>query len=250
MIISFRLYLKKYDSMLFKSLLFSATFILISGNIFAQFNANLTYGTLTDIDGNKYKTIKIGKQIWMAENLRVSRYNSGRYIDNITDNKQWEDDRNGGWCYYEHDATKNTPYGKLYNWYAVSNTNQLCPAGWHIPSDLDWDILIANLNPPGSTLKDNSAVPLVGGIMKSTGTAYWYSPNAEATNNSGFSALPGGYRTIKGQFYSMGSLANWWSISEYNVLKAWSRYIGVNGGSLHRFNYEKEIGLSVRCLRY
>ena len=143
---------------------------------------------ITDVEGNSYKTVTIGTQTWMAENIKVSKYSDGTTIPNITDNTQWQNDTSGAWSYYNNDAANNTKYGKLYNWYAVSKTSNgnknVCPTGWHVPTDAEWTVLIDYLG--GETV--------AGSKMKEVGTTSWNIPNTDATNTSLFSALPGGSR--------------------------------------------------------
>jgi uncharacterized protein (TIGR02145 family) len=203
------------------------------------FNPNLTYGSVSDIDGNTYKTIQIGTQVWMAENLRTTKYRNNTPITNITDNTQWQNNTTGAWSYYNNDATKNNPYGKLYNWYAVVNSNGICPTGWHVPSDAEWTTLTTFLG--GETV--------AGGKMKSTGTQYWQSPNSDATNSSGFSGLPGGFRDYNGAIGSIGYGGYWWSSTENGTYDAWDRNLGYSNGGVGRPYDNKTFGFSVRCLR-
>jgi uncharacterized protein (TIGR02145 family) len=134
------------------------------------FNPSLTYGEVSDIDGNYYKTIQIGSQIWMAENLKTTRYNDGSNIPLVTDNTAWSNLTTPGYCWYNNDAaTYKNVYGALYNWYAV-NTGKLCPSGWHVPSEYEWTLLVNYLG----------GVYAAGGKLKETGTTHWYSPNAGA----------------------------------------------------------------------
>ena len=198
---------------------------------------------ITDSEGNSYKTVTIGTQQWMAENLKVSKYSDGTTIPNITDNTQWQNNTTGAWSYYNNDLANNAKYGKLYNWYAVSKTSNgnknVCPTGWHVPTDAEWTVLTDYL---GGTI-------LAGGKMKEVGTTNWNSPNTDATNTSLFSGLPGGYRYNGGNYYGIGYGGYWWSSTEYDTSNAWLRslYNGTgNAGS--GFNY-KDYGLSVRCLR-
>lgn len=144
-------------------------------------------GAVTDIEGNVYLTIKIGDQLWMAENLKVSRYRNGDNIPNVPDTSEWVNLTTGAWVYYNNDSSNDETYGKLYNWYAVDDNRGLCPTGWHVPSEEEWTTLTIFL------IGRN-----VGGTMKST--TGWNSPNTGATNESGFSGLPGGNRNSDGDF--------------------------------------------------
>ena len=202
-------------------------------------NPALTYGSVTDIDGNTYATIQIGTQVWMAENLRTTRYRNGDPIPNVTEAGKWTGLSSGAWCHYKNDPKYEVPYGKLYNWYTVNDPRKVCPAGWHVPTDAEWTVL-------SDYLGDES---VAGGKMKSTGTEYWVYPNTGATNKSGFSGLPGGFRSNLGGFYGLGSSGLWWSASESGAEVAWNRSLNGGNADVNRSNYGKRSGFSVRCLR-
>ena len=199
---------------------------------------------ISDAEGNSYKTVTIGTQTWMAENLKVSKYSDGTTIPNITDNTQWQNNTTGAWAYYNNDAANNAKYGKLYNWYAVSKTTNgyknVCPTGWHVPTDAEWTVLTDYLG----------GASVAGGKLKEVGTTNWNSPNLYATNTSLFSALPGGCRNSLG-FYkdTIGTNGFWWTSSEYNTGNAWNRYLGSNYDTAGRGTIYKNDGLSVRCLK-
>jgi uncharacterized protein (TIGR02145 family) len=204
-------------------------------------NPNLTYGSVTDIDGNKYATIQIGFQTWMAENLKTSKYNDGSAIPNITDNSVWSNLSTGAYSVYNYSPENEAIYGKLYNWYAV-NTGKLCPQGWRVPTDADWSQLTTYL---GSN---------AGGKMKATGnttsgTGLWNSPNSGATNESGFTGLPGGERNNDGTFYDVDSYGYWWSSTEDDASDAWSRFLVYDNSAVGRDYGNKRDGFSCRCLR-
>ena len=204
------------------------------------------YGqNITDVDGNSYKTVYIGTQQWMGENLKVSKYNDGTVIPNITDNTQWSQLSTGAWSYYNNDAANNAKYGKLYNWYSVSKTSNgnknVCPTGWHVPTYAEWTVLIDSYYLGGESV--------AGGKMKEVGTTSWNSPNTDATNTSLFSALPGGYRYSNGKYYYIGNDGYWWSSTEIITGDAWSRYLNYNYGTATSYNLNKKHGFSVRCLR-
>ena len=161
--------------------------------------------TVTDIDGNVYNTVTIGTQVWMVENLKTTRFNDGSAIQLVSDDTVWSNLTSPGYCWYDNDeATNKDPFGALYNWYTV-NSGKLCPAGWHLPTDDEWDIIVNYLD--GDTI--------AGGKMKETGTTLWNSPNTGATNSSGFTGLPGGFCNFNGNFYSIGFNGSWWSTTEY-----------------------------------
>jgi uncharacterized protein (TIGR02145 family) len=213
-------------------------------------NATIPYGTMTDQEGNSYRTVRIGNQIWMAENLRTTKYRNGTIIPNITDNTQWQSITTGAYCSYNNNTSNDCPYGKLYNWYAVVNTNQLCATGWHVPSDAEWNTLVANLDPLYNPNAQGSQSNTAGGKMKSTGILYWLSPNTDATNSSGWSGLPGGYRgNTNGSFFSIGSNGGWWSSTLDNLVASWYRSFDYDKGNVFRFGYTKSTGFSVRCVK-
>jgi uncharacterized protein (TIGR02145 family) len=199
---------------------------------------------VTDTEGNTYKMVQIGTQIWMAENLKVSKYNDGTDIPNITDNNNlWSNLTSGAWDYYNYDIANNAKYGKLYNWYAVSPTTNgnknVCPTGWHVPTDAEWTILTDYLG----------GWNIAGSKMKEVGTASWNSQNTDATNTSLFTGLPGGNRDANGSSFSIGYYGHWWSSSEYTTSNAWSRVLNYINGGVGSGSGKKTAGLSVRCLK-
>jgi uncharacterized protein (TIGR02145 family) len=179
-----------------------------NGKTNAVFNPDLTYGTMTDQDGNEYKTITIGTQTWMAENLRTTKYSDGTTIPNVTDNTAWTNLTTGAYCNYNNTTSADTiaTYGRLYNWYAAIGSGNIAPAGWHVPTETEWRTLIYYLG----------GFSVAGGKMKETGTTHWINPNIGATNESGFTALPSGARsdlhsTPIGKFAAMGYFGYYWS---------------------------------------
>jgi uncharacterized protein (TIGR02145 family) len=204
-------------------------------------NAALSYGTVTDQDGNSYYTIQIGGQEWMAQNLRTTTYANGDPIPNVMDDLQWGGLTTGAWAHYENNGSYENPYGKLYNWYAVADPRNVCPNNWHVPTDVEWGTLVGYLDPANAT---------AGGMMKSTSTQYWQDPNEGATNESGFSGLPGGFRWVDGGgFYDVGYYGNWWTASEYGendtfTINLFSYDAAIGAG----VNYKRD-GLCVRCVR-
>ena len=196
-------------------------------------------GTVKDVDGNIYKTVQIGNQTWMVENLKVRHYQNGDPVDNITDTTAWGILTSGAFAWYNNDSSNNSTYGVLYNWYGATDSRKIAPAGWHVPSDAEWGELINYLG--------NAS--FAGGKMKEAGTAHWNSPNTGATNESGFTALPGGYRyTDNGSFRQMGKDADWWSTSEVDATYAWFRNIYYDGAESGRYYYKKQNGFSIRCV--
>ncbi len=207
-------------------------------------------GSVTDIDGNVYKTVAIGTQEWMAQNLRTTKYRNGDVIPNVTDNNDWGNLDSGAYCWYNNDNGYEQPYGKLYNWYAVNDTSGLCPTGWHVPTDPELTTLIDYLD-PGSV--DPNAVgaqsTVAGGPMKETGTAHWNSPNTGATNSSGFTSLPGGFRYVDGRYFNLGNEGYLWSSTESSSSIAWCRFLSISNASVSRSKSDKRYGFSVRCVR-
>jgi uncharacterized protein (TIGR02145 family) len=203
------------------------------------FNPNLTYGTLTDIDNNVYKTIKIGNQTWMAENLKVTRYRNGDYLLSESMFYSWSDStNNGGACcgYWEPDVRGyyNAVYGKLYNFYAITDSRNLCPTGWHIPSDNEWNILKTFL---GVNFAEK---------LKETGKNHWVT-NQNASNESGFTAVPGGIRNGDGSRSYGGIYGYWWSSSEINTSNATMFNLTTTSEGLSITS--KKAGLSIRCVK-
>jgi len=202
----------------------------------------------TDIDGNMYNTITIGTQTWMAENLKTTKYNDGTLIPNVTDNTAWAGLSTGAYCDYDNTPSNSTTYGRLYNWYAVDNnastkdasngSKNICPAGWHVPTDTEWTTLTTYLG----------GLDVAGGKLKETGTTHWNTPNTDATNSSGFTALPGGYR-FGNTFTYIGTTGYWWSLTEDGTGTVWTRYIYFSGSSVYRVGSSKAGGFSVRCIR-
>lgn len=219
------------------------------------FNPNLIYGSVSDVDGNSYKTIQIGTQIWMAENLKTTKYNDGSSIPLVTTGVDWASLSTDAYCWYNNDVTSNKPiYGALYNWYAISSTTNggrnLCPTGWHIPSDSEWKVLEMFL---GMTQEQVDATnprgTIEGGKLKETNTAHWLSPNMGATNESGFTALPGGVRHSTSTFALLTTEGCWWTITEGPSTHGWTRVLDYNLSSISRGNYNKKGGLSIRCVK-
>ncbi|NVO10978.1 MAG: fibrobacter succinogenes major paralogous domain-containing protein [Bacteroidales bacterium] len=202
--------------------------------------SNNEYDTIIDIDKNKYKTVQIGNQLWMAENLKVIHYQDGSEINLVTDNKIWANLKAGAYCWYNNDSIHKNLYGAIYNFYAICNLHNLCPMGWHVPTDTEWEIAVNFLGGKN----------IAGGKLKEIGLLHWKNPNICANNSTGFTALPGGYRIgNSGSFYDFGSVGFWWSSTEYNSEYAYLRYINNNNSSLKKNFYVKRFGFSVRCIK-
>jgi uncharacterized protein (TIGR02145 family) len=194
---------------------------------------------VTDIEGNTYKTIKIGDQLWMSENLITTRFNDGTDIALTKDDDAWRNLKSSGYCWYNNDeASFKDPYGAIYNGYTVAS-GKLCPAGWHVPTIDEWRTLRDFL---GDSTK-------AGGKIKESGTAHWLSPNKGADNRTGFTALPAGIRYFEGTFASVLSFSGMWSATEVSDEKEWytGLYYGEAGFITDRRN--RKYGLSVRCLK-
>ncbi len=213
----------------------------IQGNSSAVFNPQLTYGTMTDQDGITYKTVTIGSQTWMAENLRTSKYRNGDKIPVTSSNSSWASSRSGTYCVFNNsfDADFIATYGFLYNWYAIADSRNIAPEGWHVPTDAEWDILIEFL---GSS-------NVSGGKMKESGMLHWNSPNSGATNESGFTALPGGLRHYDGSFGMLKEHGSWWSTTPTSNGEVWIRDIYFQNTNIGRYEFAKTSGFSVRCIK-
>lgn len=201
-----------------------------------NFTTSLGGGVVTDIDGNIYHTIQIGTQLWMVENLKTTHYRNGDPIPNVTDDTGWHDLTTGAYCNYNNDTSYAAIYGRLYNWYSVDDSRNIAPEGWHVPTDNDWQVLIDYLGGPDSA----------GGKLKETGTTHWLTPNLGATNESGFTALPGGYRGS--YFYEIGYSGKWWSSTQYSYW-AWYRTMKSDTPEIFNSYYILIDGYSVRCIK-
>jgi uncharacterized protein (TIGR02145 family) len=196
--------------------------------------------TFTDIDGNIYNAIQIGNQTWMKENLKTTKYSNGNTIPNISDNTAWSAQTTGAYCWYNNSITNKNPYGALYNFYTVADNRNLCPAGWHVPTDEEWAILTTFLGGTG----------IAGGKLKETGTAHWTTPNTGADNSSGFTALGGGYREGGTSLFAhFGTYGDWWSASESDETNASDWGIDYQKTGVYSGPCDKKDGYSVRCLR-
>ncbi len=209
-------------------------------------------GTMTGNDGKVYKTVKIGNQVWMAENLRETLYRDRTAVHMVQDSLEWTVLLTGAYCQY-HDDEKNAGlYGFLYNWHAVTHSANLAPPGWRMPSDLDWKELEIFLGMERAETDRQSwrgAIAKSGGKMKAEGAELWQQPNDEASNSSGFTALPGGYRNEKGQFRNLRRSALFWSRTQQKDEYAWSRYLNYRTAGISRNMHDKRCGFSVRLVK-
>jgi uncharacterized protein (TIGR02145 family) len=219
------------------------------GNI-RSFTTTDSVGTVTDIDGNTYRTVKIGNQWWMAENLKVTHYRNGDPLPNVTDGATWRGLTTGAYCEYDNDVNSVATYGRLYNWYAVADIRNIAPPGWHVASDAEWKQLERYLGMSQAEADQTGWRGTdEGGKLKEGGTSHWISPNTGATNESGFTGLPGGYRYLGGLYYDIGVHAVFWSSTENGSSFAWCRNLGNAYSGVHRYDGGKEDGFSVRCVK-
>ena len=196
-------------------------------------------GILDDVIlNNVYKTVTIGTQTWMAENLRTTRFSDSTAIPLVKDEARWAGLTSSGYCWYKNDEDAFKPtYGALYNWYTI-NTGKICPIGWHVPDDSEWTQLTTYLG----------GDYIAGGKLKETGSTYWVEPNTGATNETGFTALPGGNRRYDGFFSGPAGNGNWRTSSEYDDNQVWYRYIFYHSGYIYRNITNMQAGYSVRCI--
>lgn len=214
----------------------------------ASSTVGTTYGddsqfttTITDIDANVYSFVTISTQVWMVENLKTTKYRNGDLIETTTPdtlNISAEGPSKYQWA-YKSNVSNVATYGRLYTWYAVTDSRNVCPDGWHLPTDAEWTTLITYLG---------GDMP-AGGKLKEIAISHWQTPNTGATNETGFTALPGGYRDISGPFHDIGNYGFWWSATEFTATAAWYRGMLYNGSNAYREHALALSGFSVRCLR-
>lgn len=209
--------------------------------------------TVTDYDGNTYNTVQIGNQCWMKENIAATHYSDGTALVDGTEAGDISRDYTTKYYFaYANNESNVDTYGRLYTWAAIMNgaasseTNPsgvqgICPSGWHVPSDAEWTELTDYLGGEG----------VAGGKMKEVGTTHWESPNIGATNESGFTALPGGYRISNGTFWGLGHNAPFWSATEYgsSFVSAWYRNLNDHSSGVHINGLIKTSGDLVRCTK-
>ncbi len=199
-------------------------------------------------DGRTYDLVEIGGQCWFADNLATDQYRNGDLIPTGLDNATWQNTTAGAYAIYNNDLANDVTYGKLYNWYTTVDSRGLCPTGWHVPTDCEWMYLEGSL---GMSVTDQETAGYrgtnEGGSLKST--TGWTSPNTGATNSSGFTAFPGGYRVNGGTYDYIGNGGYWWSSTEYDSTSAWDRILAYDYSDVIRVNNGKRLGFSVRCVR-
>ena len=185
------------------------------------------------------ETVIIGEQEWTTKNLNVTNYRNGDIIPEVKDPKEWAKLKTGAWCYYNNDPKNGKTYGKLYNWYAVNDPRGLAPEGYHVPTDLEWSTLIDYLG----------YEKIAGGKLKETGTLHWHSPNKGATNSSGFTGLPSGYRSKNGTFLLIGYFGVWWSLSESSPTNALPYGLDYKNCNVVGYDDSKKAAMLVRCIK-
>jgi Fibrobacter succinogenes major domain (Fib_succ_major). len=223
--------------------------------------AEPTSGTISDIDGNVYHWITIGSQKWMVENLRTTKYRSGESISCVTDNTTWSNASFGAYCYYNNSIGNNAQYGNLYNWYAVNDSRKIAPAGWHIPTNEEWNTMITYLvdngyNADGSTTWNKVARSLAAKSNWATlansgfsGLVYSIGYDLSKNNSTGFTALPGGYRNNTGNFEGLSFFGYWWSATENDSKNGKDWYLYYPDSSISNSYSSKSYGYSVRCVK-
>ena len=227
--------MRKRTNLIYPSLLLAILILFTSNCVKAG-------DIVKDIDGNFYHTVTIGTQVWMVENLKTTKYRNGDPIPNVTNNSQWTKLTTCAYCNYENKIVNGKDYGHLYNWYAINDSRHIAPKGWHVPSDAEWTTLTNYLG------GENVA----GGKLKETGITHWKRPNSLATNESGFTGLPGGYRSSSdGSFCEFEINGSWWRSSDNNTYNAWYRGLQYDDGQVYKsyLGLYKCSGFSIRCIR-
>jgi uncharacterized protein (TIGR02145 family) len=201
--------------------------------------------TVTDIDGNVYTIVEIGTQSWLGQNLKTTRYNDGTPIPLQTVASIWDTLSSHAYCWYDNNASNKEPYGALYNWHVTNSAGNggknPCPVGWHVPDDDEWTALTDYLG----------GLSVAGGKLKEAGTAHWTPPNSGATNETGFTALPGGNRGTGGTFVTIGDKGNWWTTYAHPTFhsSAYYRSMGYASAGVYRGYMGKSLGMSIRCIK-
>ncbi len=209
------------------------------------------YRTIMDIDGNVYRIIRIGRQWWMEENLRVTHYLNGDPIPQVPDTVEWRGLQNGAYCHYGNDSGYVATYGRLYNGHAVQDARSIAPDGWHVPGDEEWKEMemVIGMTQQEANQEGWRGNHDEGGKLKEAGTAHWQSPNLGATNESGFTALPGGLRTDTYGDFGMQMSAAFWTSTGEDSLTAWQRTLHYNNTNVYRYHENKYNGYSIRCVK-
>jgi uncharacterized protein (TIGR02145 family) len=206
--------------------------------------------TVNDIDGNTYHTVVIGEQVWMQENLRTTKYRNGKLISKNLSNEQWGLNKSGACAVYDNDSIKENAFGLLYNWYAVVNPAGLCPIGWHVPKDTEWNQMVKYLDDYADTTElKRVQSEVAGGQLKEIGITHWASPNTGATGTANFLAFSGGNKSVNGKCNDVGAYGYWWTATASSNAEAYGRLLSYFNSNIDRFKTSKNLGFSVRCVR-
>lgn len=206
--------------------------------------------SIKDIEGNEYKTVRIGKQIWMQENLRTKTYRNGKPIAHKLTNALWKANKSGACAVYNNDSIKEQAFGQLYNWYAVANPAGLCPAGWHVAKDTDWNQLVSYLDSYSDTTElKRIQSEMAGGSLKEIGITHWASPNTGATGTANFLGFAGGNKGPDGKCNDVGAYGYWWTSTSSSTNEAYGRLLSYFNSNIDRFKASKNVGFSVRCVK-
>lgn len=212
-------------------------------------NPAITYGQVRDIDGNVYKTVVIGEQVWFAENLKVTRFQNGDAIPNVSDATAWAQLSGPGMCSYRNDPSFDCPQGKLYNFFTASDTRNPCPRGWRVPSMTDLYNLIFFLDPNANPQQPGNMPNIAGAAMKSAGLSFWRSPNTSAMNSAGFSAIPNGGRNNLGTFsFSNDAAASYWLSTQLGPGMGFFLELAFSQGQAVRNAFFSRYGVCIRCV--
>jgi len=203
-----------------------------------------------DIDGNVYHTVVIGNQVWLQENLRTKKYRNGKLISKNITKAQWSTDKMGACAVYDNDSIKENAFGLLYNWYAIANPAGLCPVGWHVPTDSEWNTMVKYLDEYADTTElKRVQSEIAGGELKEIGYSHWTTPNTGATGTSNFLGYAGGNKSIDGKCNDVGSYGYWWTATASSAAEAYGRLLSYFNGNIDRFKTSKNLALSVRCIK-
>jgi uncharacterized protein (TIGR02145 family) len=214
-----------------------------------SYGEEFTFTTkIADGDGNQYTVVKIGSAVWMAENLKTTKYNDNSLIPNVTENAAWANQTTGAYCWYNNDMAFNKPiYGALYNWFAVNN-GKLCPAGWHVATDAEYKTMEQSIGMAQAELDVWGWRGTDQGTKMKNSTGW--SAGQTGNNASGFAAIPGGYRFYQdGSFYNQNMLSYWWTATEHDATRAWYRRLDGDNAKVYRASGEKPAGKYVRCVK-
>ena len=194
--------------------------------------------TVVDMDGNTYHTKVIGTQTWMVENLKTTTYRNGDPIPYLTDPTDWENSTSGAYCECDDDPSNTSDYGYLYNWYVISDARGIAPEGWHIPSEAEWATMVDFLG----------GEAIAGDKLKESGTDHWI-VNTDASNESGFTGLPGGYRSSIGTYYDFGEFGLWWTSTNSSVTSSYYYSLSAYNSAVNYDSHPNIDGSSIRCVK-